>query len=287
MIAEAVEDLRLGMGVGSQRAALEEKTLERTFYAARKAAPTAFLIANLGGVQLVNGYGVKEVRRAIDMIDADAVAIHLNALQEAVQPEGQTSFEGILSEIKDAAKELDKPLIVKETGAGIAAEEAEKFEDAGVGGIDISGAGGTSWAGVESYRRAKQENRTLRRLGNVYWDWGIPTAVSLVEVSQSVNIPVIASGGIRTGLDMAKALSLGADLTSLSQPALHAAMRGTKEVRNMLSICVEELRTAMFLLGAGSLRDMAQVPVVIIGKTAEWLQSRGFDTCNYARRGRC
>jgi isopentenyl-diphosphate delta-isomerase len=286
VIAEAVEALGLGMGVGSQRAAIEERNLEKTFYAARKAAPNAFLIANIGGIQLVSGYGLKEVKKAIDMIDADAVAIHLNALQEAVQPEGQTSFKGILDEIRDVAKALDKPLIVKETGSGMASEEAKRLEDANVAGIDISGAGGTSWAGVESYRSTKQKNRSQRRLGNIYWDWGIPTAVSLVEVSRSVNIPVIASGGIRTGLDMAKTLSLGANLTSFSQPALHAAVCGVDEVRNMLSLRIEELKTAMFLVGAKSLRHMSEVPTVIIGKTAEWLQARGFDVYSYARRTR-
>jgi len=285
-IAEAIDELGLGMGVGSQRVALEEKEFEKTFSVARRTAPNAFLIANLGGIQLVNGYGLKEVRKAIDMIDADAVAIHLNALQEAVQPEGQTNFHGVLAEIGDIAKALDKPLIVKETGAGIAAEEAEKLEDGGVKGIDVSGAGGTSWAGVEYYRTEKEGNFMQRRLGDVYWDWGIPTAISLIEVSQSVNIPIIASGGLRSGLDIAKALSLGASLTSFSQPALRAAVKGAKDTKNILSLSLEEFRTAMFLVGADSLQHLRKTPTVIIGKTASWLQTRGFDVHNYARRGR-
>ena len=285
-IAEAVEKLGLGMGVGSQRAAVEKKHLEDTFSSARKTAPNTFLIANLGGVQLVNGYGIKEVRTIMDMIDADALAIHLNALQEAVQPEGQTNFGGVLAEIGDISKSLGKPVIVKETGAGIAAEEAVKLENVGISGIDISGAGGTSWAGVEYYRTEGKKDIVQRKLGEVFWDWGIPTVASLVEVLQSVNVPVIASGGVRDGLDIAKAVSLGASLTSFSQPALHAAVKGTREVENLLSLSIEELKTAMFLVGADSLQHLRKTPIILLGKTSKWLNARGFDVHNYARRGR-
>jgi len=284
-IATVVEELGLGMGVGSQRAALEDKRLEKTFVIARKKAPTAFIVANIGGVQLVRGYGVKEVRRAIEMIDADAIAIHLNPLQEAVQPEGETSFRGVLYRIGEIAKELDKPVIVKETGAGIAAEEARKLEAAGVKGIDVSGAGGTSFAAVEFFRAKGGRNLHRRRLGEVFWDWGIPTAISLVEVAQTVNIPVIASGGIRSGLDAAKALALGASLASLAQPVLQAAVEGgVKRIRRTLSLLIEELKNAMFLTGAGNLEQLRRAPLVITGKTAEWLRLRGFDVESYARR---
>lgn len=285
-IAEAVEKLGLGMGVGSQRAAIEDKRLEKTFAIARKKAPTAFLIANIGGVQLVNGYGIKEVKKAIEMIDADAIAIHLNALQEAAQPEGQTNFKGILEKISELAKEIDKPIIAKETGAGIAAEEAEKLEAAGVKAIDVSGVGGTSFAAVEYYRAKRRRNSFQRVLGDVFWDWGIPTAISVAEVSQTVNIPVIASGGIRDGVDVAKALALGASLASLSQPALQAAIKGLKETENMLSSIMEELKNAMFLTGAESVKQLRKVPIVITGKTAEWLKLRGFNLESYARKGR-
>src|SRR5665648_199724 len=151
-IAQAVEKLGLGMGVGSQRAAIENQKLEQTFTVARKMAPNAFLIANIGGVQLVHGYGLKEVKKVVEMIDADAVAVHLNALQEAVQPEGQTNFKGVLAKISEIAGALDTPVIVKETGAGISAEEAKALEDAGVKAIDVGGVGGTSFAAVEYYR---------------------------------------------------------------------------------------------------------------------------------------
>jgi len=284
-IAEAVEELDLGMGVGSQRAAIEDKELEETFAITRKKAPTAFIIANIGGVQLVNGFGLKEVEKAVKMIEADAVAVHLNPLQEAVQLEGQTNFKGILKRIGEISRGVDKPIIVKETGAGMAAEVAEKLEDVGVKAIDVSGAGGTSFAAVEYYRSKRREKNFQHKLGNIFWEWGIPTGISIVEVSQTVSIPVIASGGVRDGVDAAKALALGASLTSLSQPILPAAVKGVEEIKNMLSLLIEELRTVMFLVGADSVRTLHQTPLVITGKTAEWLRIRGFDIEGYAQRG--
>ncbi|MEM2280745.1 MAG: type 2 isopentenyl-diphosphate Delta-isomerase [Candidatus Bathyarchaeia archaeon] len=285
-IATVVEELGIGMGVGSQRAALEDRRLEKTFAVVRKKAPTAFLAANIGGVQLARGYSVKEVLKAIEMVDADAIAIHLNPLQEAIQPEGETSFRGVLEEIGEIAKEIDKPVIVKETGAGIAAEEARRLEAAGVKAIDVSGAGGTSFAAVEFFRAKDERNLHRRRLGDVFWDWGIPTAISLVEVAQTVNIPVIASGGLRSGLDMAKALALGASLASLAQPVLQAAVEGgVRRIRKTLTLLIEELRNTMFLVGAAKPQQLRKVPVVIVGKTAEWLKLRGFDVESYARRG--
>jgi isopentenyl-diphosphate delta-isomerase len=271
------------MGVGSQRAAIEDAKLEKTFAVARKKAPTAFLIANIGGVQLVHGYGVKEVKKAVDMIDADAVAIHLNALQEAVQREGQTNFKGVLARIGEIARTLDKPVIVKETGAGIAAEEARKLEAAGVKGIDVGAVGGTSFAAVEYYR--SKEDDAQRFLGEAFWDWGIPTAVSLVETTQTVKIPVVASGGIRNGGDVAKALALNASLASVAHPVLQAAVKGADETEKVLDCMIEELRNVMFLVGAEKVRDLAKAPVVIADGTAEWLKTRGFDVECYARRG--
>lgn len=285
-IAQAVEELGLGMGVGSQRAAIENKKLEKTFSIVRKKAPNAFLIANIGGIQLVNDYGIREVRKAMEMIDADAMAIHLNTLQEAAQPEGQTNFKGVLERIRKIAKELDKPVIVKETGAGISAEDAEKLQAAGVSGIDVSGAGGTSFAAVEYYRANSRKTSLQRRLGEVFWDWGIPTAASLVEVAQTVKIPLIASGGIRSGVDVAKTVALGASLASLSQPVLEASVKGVEETKKTFSLLIEELKNAAFLTSADSVQDLQKCPIVLAGKTAEWLKTRGFDVEFYARRGR-
>jgi isopentenyl-diphosphate delta-isomerase len=280
-IAQAIEKLGLGMGVGSQRAAIENITLEETFSVARKMAPNAFLIANIGGVQLVHGYGVKEVKKVVEMIDADAVAVHLNALQEAVQPEGQTNFKGILAKISEIAGAIDTPMIVKETGAGISAEDAKALENAGVKAIDVGGVGGTSFAAVEYYRASTKENLS----GAAFWDWGIPTAVSLIETVQTVKLPVIASGGLRSGTDVAKALALSASLASISQPILQVAVKSAEETESKLLSLIEELRNALFLVGAEKISDLAKTPIVITGNTSEWLKSRGFKLQKYAKRG--
>ena len=278
-IAQAVENLHLGMGVGSQRAAIENKKLEGTYAVARKKAPTAFLVANIGGAQLTHGYGLKEAKEAVEMIDADALAIHLNPLQEAVQPEGQTNFEHVLAKIVQIAGGLNVPVIVKETGCGISSEDAKMLESAGVKAIDVSGVGGTSFAAVE-YCRSKNG----KALDQDFWDWGIPTVVSLIETIQTVKIPVIASGGVRNGLDAAKCLALNASLASLSQPVLEAANKGAKETQELLSNLINELRNVMFLVGAKNLESLTKVPALVTGKTAEWLSIRGFDTASYAQR---
>ncbi len=284
-IAQAVEKLGLGMGVGSQRAAIENSSLERTYRVAREKAPHAFLIANVGGVQLVHGFGVKEVKRIVEMIDADAVAVHLNALQEAVQPEGQTNFQGVLAKIAEIAAALDKPVLVKETGAGISAEDAKALEQAGVKAIDIGGVGGTSFAAVEYHRVNKKDGEIQHYLGEALWDWGIPTAVSLIENAQSVKLPLIASGGIRSGTDIAKALALNADLAGIVQPILQTAVKGAAETEQKLRCLTEELRNVMFLTGVLKISDLSKTPAVITGKTAEWLTARGFNLQKYAKRG--
>ena len=284
-IAEAVETLQLGMGVGSQRAAIENPKLAKTFSVARKKAPTAFIIANIGGIQLVHGCGAKEVKQAVEMIDADALAVHLNALHEAVQPEGQTSFKGVLAKIGEIAGELDKPVIVKETGAGIAAEDAKQLEKAGVKAIDVGGAGGTSFAAVEFFRSMVKYDSLKQFLGEVFWDWGIPTVASLVETTQTIRVPVIASGGVRSGMDVAKSLALNACLASVCQPALEVAVKGGKATEHMLSLLIAELRNVMFLVGAEKVEHLSKTPIVVTGKTANWLKTRGFNVEDYAKRG--
>jgi isopentenyl-diphosphate delta-isomerase len=283
-IAAAVEKLGIGMGVGSQRAAIEYPKLERTFSVARKMAPNAFILANMGGAQLVKEYGVKEAKKAVRMLQADALAIHLNPLQEAVQPEGDTGYSGLLKKIEDMVHALDVPVIVKETGAGISAEDAEKLENAGVKGIDIAGIGGTSWAAVEYHRAKKNRKEFHERLGEAFWDWGIPTAASLIETTQRVHIPVIASGGIRSGIDMAKALALGASLTGVAYPILGHAVHGAEAVEKKLQFFIEGLRNAMFLVGADSVQKLKNVSVIVTGKMLDWLTMRGFDLQTYARR---
>ena len=283
-LAEAVEELGLGMGVGSQRAGIERPELESTYKVVRKKAPEAFLIANIGAPQLVKGYGQREIKRAVEMIEANALAIHLNPLQEAIQPEGEAKYAGVLKQIEKVTDEIDVPVIVKETGAGISAEVAKKLEEAGVQGIDVSGAGGTSWAAVEYYRAEIHKDPFHKRLGSIFWDWGIPTVASLVEVSQSTKVTVITSGGVRTGIDVAKSIVLGSHLASMSTPVLLPATKGSDEVKKTLHFIIEALRNTMFLVGANSVDDLKKAPVVILGDTADWLERRGFNPSTLARR---
>jgi isopentenyl-diphosphate delta-isomerase len=213
------------------------------------------------------------------------LAIHLNALQEAVQFEGQTNFAGVLAKIAEVAAELDVPVIVKETGSGIAAEEARKLEAAGVKGIDVGGLGGTSFAAVEHYRTAKTENNEHQWLGEVFWDWGIPTVASLVEVTQSTKVPVVASGGVRNGTIIAKALALNAKLASVAHPVLQTAVKSVAETERLLSRLTEELRNVMFLVGAQDVEHLAKTPLLVTGNTSRWLKNRGFDVKSYGTRG--
>ncbi len=283
-IAEAVEVLNLGMGVGSQRVAINNPKLEPSFKVVREEAPTAFILANIGGPQLVGKKGIKETEKVVEMVEANALAIHLNALQEAVQPEGETKFSGLLSRIRKVVQALEVPVIVKETGAGISGEEAKMLEEAGVAGIDVAGVGGTSWAAVEYHRAKRRKDKFSQRLGETFWDWGISTVASLVETVKSVTIPVVASGGIRNGIEIAKASALGADLASVAYPILQPATKGKEEVKKMLQSLIGEVRNAMFLVGADSLKKLKEVPVVLTGKTAEWLRARSFEPELYARR---
>ena len=283
-LAEAVEKLGLGMGVGSQRVAIEKPQQAFSFRVAREKAPTAFLIANIGSAQLAKGYGVDEAIKAVEMIEANALAIHLNSLHEAVQVEGQVDFKEVLKKIEELSKSLTVPIIAKETGAGISAEVAKKLEEAGVSGIDVGGVGGTSWAAVE-YHRAKESRKKLnQQLGLTFWDWGIPTAVSLVEVTKSTRLPTLATGGIRNGIEIAKAIALGAQAVGIASPFLKPAVEGPEKVVWKLKCLMEELRIAMFLTGKRSIEELRRAPVLITGQTAEWLRLRGFNIEEYVKR---
>jgi isopentenyl-diphosphate delta-isomerase len=284
-IAQAVEEIGLGMGVGSQRAAIENPKLARTFSVVREKAPNAFIMANIGAPQIKKEHGPKEVKKAVDMIRADALVVHLNPLQEAVQPEGETNYEAILPRIKELSSSLDVPVIAKETGSGIPLEDARRLKEAGVAAIDVAGSGGTSWAAVEYYRARQCGDEFGQELGKALWDWGIPTVATLVEVVQSVSLPVIASGGVRSGTDIAKAIALGASLAGLAMPVLGPALKSSGEVKKQLSFLIRQLRTVMFLVGANSIETLKAVPLVVTGKTAEWLQARGLKVKSYSRRG--
>lgn len=267
-LARVAQEMGLAFAVGSQRAALEHRPAART-YDVRRVAPDVLLIANLGLPQLVGG-GAEMARRAVEMIDADAISIHLNTLQETVQPEGEPRYAGGLAAISNLCRSVDFPVIVKETGGGISGEVAEEIERAGASAIDVSGAGGTSWAAVEFFRSGSITGLT-------FWDWGIPTAVCTADVRMRVKIPVIASGGIRSGLDAAKAIALGADMVGLALPLLRLSAKGRAAVRNYLRTFIDELRIAMFLTGSRRPEDLRKAKVVILGRTREWFEALGIE----------
>jgi isopentenyl-diphosphate Delta-isomerase len=285
-LATVAGRLGVGIGVGSQRIAIQQPDVKRTFSVVREAAPKALVIANIGCPQLSLGWGAKEAKNAVEMVDADALAIHMNPLQEAVQVGGDTNYTGIVRKVKALTKSLGVPVVMKETGAGISYEDALRLDSAGAAGFEISGLGGTSWAAVEHHIAKEVGEGRMEYLGKALWNWGIPTVCSLVEVRAATKGKVIASGGLRNGLDAAKALALGADAVGIAKPFLQKAMEGEDALQKHIETIIEETRICMFLSGARNVAEMGRVPVVVTGWTAEWLKARGFDTAKLAVRGR-
>ena len=271
-LATVAEEKQIGLGVGSQRAAIVNPELRDTYDVVREYAPSALVLGNIGAPQS------DLAEKAVEILDSDILAIHLNPLQEAIQPEGDVDARGYIDSIAEICKTVKVPVMAKETGTGISAEDAKTLEKAGVSFIDIEGAGGTSWAAVETYRADD------RYLGELFWDWGIPTAVSTAEVVNSVDIPVVSSGGIRSGLDAAKAIALGADAVGMALPALKGAYEGQDALVQMVERFNESLRIAMFLVGASNIEELKNSNLIIKGETKNWLEARGFDTKAYARR---
>lgn len=252
-LATVAQRYRLAMGVGSQRIALEQPHLASTF-AVRPFAPDILLFANLGAVQLNYGYGLDECLHLVNLLEADALILHLNPLQECVQSRGDTNFRGLLSKIAKLCQQLPVPVVVKEVGNGISAAMAQKLIDVGVTAIDVAGAGGTSWAKVESERA--QDNKQ-RRMGQVFGDWGLPTAECLNSIrAVAPTIPLIASGGLRNGLDVAKAIALGADLAGLARPFLEAAVESEAAVDELVLVLIAELEIALFCTGNATLLEL-------------------------------
>jgi isopentenyl-diphosphate delta-isomerase len=292
-LATVAEEYGLAMGVGSQRAALVTPELAETYGVARKRAPHAFLIANVGAPQLIAqrrhpAFTPEEVRRAVEMIDADALAVHLNYLQEAAQPEGDGRARGCLEAVTWLVREAGVPVIAKETGAGISFEQARALKQAGVAALDVGGAGGSSMAALESVRAAARGDARTAGIGALFHDWGIPTPIALVEAQEGApGLPILATGGVRSGLDATRALALGATLVGMGFPFLKAASEGAEALRAFLDQFLAELRVAMQLTGARRIADLRQVPVLVTGATREWLELRGFghDLRRLARRG--
>ena len=276
-LGQAASEMGIAIGVGSQRAALEDRRLEDTFSAVRDAAPDVPIIGNIGAVQLKrSGSQMPQIiERLAEMIDADAIAIHLNFLQESIQPEGDKDAGGVLNAIRSASCG-SVPIIVKETGAGITAEVARYLVDAGVKMIDVSGVGGLSWAGVETFRASESGDEGLEQMGRLFESWGIPTPVSIVEC-RSAGAAVISSGGVRSGLDVARSLALGAGLAGASLPFLKPATENKDAVVKAIGSYIRSLRISMFLTGCRDVSQLARTPLVVLGRTREWLQARNYD----------
>ena len=252
-LAEVAQEFGIAMGLGSGRALIEKPETLPTFDV-RPYAPSVLLLANLGAVQLNKGYGVDECRRLIDMLRADALVLHLNALQEALQPEGDTNFRGLLAKIAALCKQLEAPVVVKEVGWGIGPSAVRALFDAGVAAIDLAGAGGTSWSEVERYRIAEPWRE---RVAAAFAGWGIPTDECLRKArSVAPKQTIIASGGIATGLDVAKAIALGADAAGIAGPFLRAADVSTDAARDYAHELIETLRITMFCTAARTIDEL-------------------------------
>ncbi|MDR2855804.1 MAG: type 2 isopentenyl-diphosphate Delta-isomerase [Methanomicrobiales archaeon] len=276
VLGMAAEKYNLAIGTGSQRAAIEDPSLEDTFAIIRDVAPHAFVIGNLGIVQL-RDHGVEWAERAVEMVDADALAIHLNFLQEAIQPEGDHDASGCYDALEELCTSFSVPVVLKETGCGISRETAMRGFAAGVKAVDTGGFGGSSWALIESYR-ANQETisgKQLHKLGSLFADWGIPTAVCLAEL-QPLHKPVIAGGGLRTGVDIAKSLALGATLGGMALPLLQPACDGMKALCETIDVIHHELLVSMFLTGSRCVRDLSDVRYYMYGITRQILSELSF-----------
>lgn len=268
-LAAAAQEAGVAMGVGSQRAALEDADKRGSFEVVREAAPDAFVYGNIGAAQL-DEYGVEGVERAVEMIDADAMAVHLNFLQEAVQPGGDVDARGCLEAIERTAEDLSVPVLVKETGNGFSRDTAEKLADAGVDLVDVAGRGGTTWSGVEAYRAAAVDDRRSENLGERFRQWGIPTVVSTLQAAD-VHPSVVASGGVRSGVDVAKAVALGAEAGGMAKPFLKPAAQGREEAVTAVEDVVAELRTTMYVTGSKDIGELSNTRAVLTGITREYL----------------
>jgi len=249
-LAVAAEQCGLAMGVGSQRAAIDDPILGKTFNI-RNLAPNILLFANLGAVQLNYGYGLDECKKAVDMIQADGLIFHLNPLQEALQPEGDTDFSKLLNKIELICKQISVPVVVKEVGWGISVEVASRLINVGVSGIDVSGAGGTSWSQVERFRLSDEYDI---QVAESFIDWGIPTAEALTSIRNEFSaIPIFASGGLKNGMDIAKSLALGANLAGMAGVFLKAAVVSTEHLIKKIKVMEKILRISMFVTGSKDL----------------------------------
>ena len=268
-LAKAAAEMQIGMAIGSQRAALEKEELKHT-YSVIKDYDIPLRIGNIGAPQIAKGISLEDVDALFEMISADLLAVHLNYLQEGVQIEGELIAKNFKKNVKEIAKYY--PLIAKETGCGIDRRVAFTLRTLGFVGIDVGGLSGTSFAAVEYYRAKKHNDARKMRLGEIFWDWGIPSPISVLECT-SVDLPIIASGGIRNGLDVARSIALGASSAGLAREFLEDAMRDYHAVKEKIEMIVHELKLTMFLTNSRKLSDLAKTKLIITGRLREWLEA--------------
>jgi len=271
-LARVAQEFRIAIGVGSQRAAVENSSVAHTFTVVRKVAKDVPIVANIGAAEVLK-YGLHVVEKVVDMIDADAVAVHLNLAQEAVQPEGVPRFKGLFDVISNIVDSVGVPIIIKEVGNGLSYEVVKRFYEVGIKYFDIGGAGGTNWVLVERYRAMKQRDSIKKLIAEHLVRWGIPTAASIIEArSVSNELVIIGSGGIRTALDALKALRLGADLIGMARPVLLAYKE--RVLREYILSFIKALSIAFMLSGAKEIAELRSKPIIIVGTLKEWIHSR-------------
>jgi isopentenyl-diphosphate Delta-isomerase len=280
-LARAAEHYGLMLGVGSQRAAIVNPEVASTYAVVREYAPNALIFANIGAPQLIAqarhpAFTLEQAQQAIDMIGANALAVHMNSLQEAAQPEGDRRAVGEAAALLRLTSELRVPVIAKETGAGVCREQALLLRSCGVAAIDVGGAGGSSMSAMEAARSQSRGDERTRDIGLLYRDWGIATPISVVEAGVA-GLPLISTGGVRSGLDVARALALGATLVGMGFPFLKAASESYESVCELLEAVIAQLKVAMQLSGAASIAQLHAVDIVVTGETRNWLTLRGFE----------
>lgn len=281
-LSQAVEQTNIGMGVGSQRAALENEEVKESFNIVREKAPNSLIIGNIGAGQIAQGLTNDQFQELIDMIKANAITVHFNPLQEAIQPEGDTQLQGLHEKIGHLIQANPVPVIAKEVGTGFSLYDIAQIKKMGFKAIDVQGAGGTSWAGVEAIRTSLPMYKTT---GEIYWDWGIPTALSTILAKQNFDGTIIGSGGVRSGLDVAKLIALGADVAGIAIPFLFAVQKhSTEAVVQKIKEIAYQIRLACFLTGSQNVLDLRKAPLVITGKTAELMRIYGVDPKQYFSR---
>ncbi|MEM0057025.1 MAG: type 2 isopentenyl-diphosphate Delta-isomerase [Candidatus Geothermarchaeota archaeon] len=273
-LAELAAKYNIPISCGSQKSILMNKELLNTYKVIKEVCPDCYLIGNIGAHDLI-AKSKEIVGELISTINADALAIHLNPLQEVIQTGGHISYANIIDAIRNVVDAVDVPVIVKETGAGISMKVARILESVGVSAINIAGAGGTNWALVEAHRSLYRNNRFLAEIAKTFSTWGIPTAASLIEVLSVVNIPVIASGGIRNGIDVVKSLVLGAKMAGLAHPFIKEYFRGPTHLERLIDKLIFEIKTTMFLVGAKDVPSLKNAEYVIIGNLLQWIKWRG------------